>query len=120
MGSHGTIKTTGLVLALALFGGCAEMVADTPMNSRAENPGTIVSQRQAAQLVWQYRTQASELRQAAYRYELEAAVQARTVGEDSDAVRRSLQLVKEFSAAADQADELMLQYERQVPHGQMY
>jgi len=96
MGSHGTIKTTGLLIAPAMFGGCAEMVADKPMNSRAGSPGAIVNQLQAALLVWQYRKQANELREVAHRYELEAAIQAKTLGEDSEAVRRSTQLAKEF------------------------
>lgn len=120
MGIKEVITTGGLFISLALCGGCGEMNTKRYVDSRANGHATIVSQHEAVQRAWQFRKQADELREAAHHYELEAAVQAKTRGEDSDTVRRANELAKEFSAAADQADEQMFQYQRQVPHGQIH
>jgi hypothetical protein len=120
MGLHGTLKTTGVLIGLALFGGCGDMTTYQPVNSGTDTPAGSFSQSQAARLAWEYRKQTNELHEAARRYELEALVKAKTLGEDSDAVRRSRQLAKEFSAAAEQVDERRFEYQRQVPHGQVY
>ncbi len=110
--------TSSLVLTAILFTGCA---ADSLEPSRSQNDPLpwAVTQREASDLMFKYRRQAAELRAIASRYELEAQQFARVRGEGDEQTRRSLENAKTLWAAADEADQLAREYQRQVPHGQV-
>ncbi len=112
-----------LLLTTALLAGCA---TDAPGPARSAGdftpgPGPgMVSQREASDLVFKYRRQAAELRAVASRYEFEARQSAGVSGGGDEQARRSLENAKALWAAADEADRLAREYQRAVPHGQIY
>ena len=109
--------------ALALTGalyGCATQSAD---RASTENASAIAAapapgMGNVTDLVFQYRQQASELRDMARRLEMEAMVY--TQRQDQEQAKRTLELAKDMRMAADTADEQARQYRQQVPHGQVY
>jgi len=115
-----TTASAGLLAAVMLFAGCAAEMTDT--SAASGQPGgspRFVSQDQARQLTTQYRRQASDLRDLAARAEWEAQWYESQFGlNDKEASRRRAQ-ARELWAAAEQADQLAIDYRRQVPHGQI-
>lgn len=108
-----------MVLAAAFLAGCATN-GGGPTRSSSDPMPAVASQREASDLMFKYRQQATELRALAGRYELEAQSFARVRGEGDEQVRRSLENAKTLWAAADEADQLAREYQEAVPHGQIY
>lgn len=65
------------------------------------------------------RQQAAELRDMARRLELEAEWYA-TVAKDEEGAKRSREMAKSFRTTADEADQQAREYQRQVPHNQVF
>ncbi|MBA5867766.1 MAG: hypothetical protein GDA67_13825 [Nitrospira sp. CR1.3] len=112
-----------LLAAMLLLTGCASGMAQGPgAANRDVNPSlvpSLVSQDQARHLTAQYRRQAADLRDLAQRTEWEARWYESQFGvSDQEASRRRAQ-ARDLWAAADEADQLALEYRRQVPHGQI-
>ena len=76
-------------------------------------------QHQARQLAFSYRRQAHELRELAWRLETEASFSTGRFNPNLDPTQDRLVQVKELFAAAENADELAREYQRQVPHSQL-
>ena len=110
---------SSMVVTATLFMGCA---ADSlgPTHATSDRLPWAVTQREASDLMFKYRQQAAELRAIAGRYELEAQQLTRLKGEGDEQARRSLENAKALWAAADEADRLVREYQRAVPHGQIY
>jgi hypothetical protein len=70
--------------------------------------------------MFKYRQQAAELRAIAGRYELEARQSAGVRGEGDKQARHSLENAQALWTAAEEADQLAREYQRAVPHGQIY
>ncbi|BCA54604.1 hypothetical protein W02_17440 [Nitrospira sp. KM1] len=108
----------GAVFVVMLMSGCAlglDQATETPHDEVVKG----MSQREAGDSVFKYRSQAAELRSMAARYELEAQQFIRLRGEGDEQARRSLDNAKVLWAAADEADELAREYRSQVPHAQI-
>jgi hypothetical protein len=99
--------------------GCSADLAATPGSSMAD-AGRPVTQREAAELAFQYRQQALELRQIAQRLELEAQWYGERFGKNDERAQDSRDKAKDLWTAAQEADQLVQEYRRQVPHGQVY
>lgn len=110
---------SSMVLTVTLLAGCAANSLG-PARSSSDPMPRAVSQREASDLMFKYRQQAAELRAIASRYELEAQQVARVRGEGDEEVRRSLENAKALWVAASEADQLAREYQRAVPHGQIY
>ncbi|SLM46520.1 exported protein of unknown function [Nitrospira japonica] len=109
----------GLLAAVMLLSGCAAEMTDTSAASGQPAGPRFVSQDQARELTAQYQRQASDLRALAARAEWEARWYESQLGVgDQEASRRRTQ-ARQLWAAAEQADQLAIDYRRQVPHGQM-
>jgi len=109
----------GLLVAMVLFAGCAAEMTDTSGSASQGVGAQLVSQDQARQLTAQYRRKASDLRDLAARTEWEAQWYESQFGvNDQEATRRRTQ-ASQLWAAAEQADQLAIDYRRQVPHGQI-
>lgn len=117
---HDLIRGGGPLLLAGVLAGCAGLAADQPSPTTGAGEMKAVSQREAADLAFRYRQQAAELREAARRYELEAEIQSKTMGRDHEQVRRTLEAAASLRTAASQADEMALEFRRQVPHAQVY
>lgn len=111
----------GLAAAVLLVtAGCATGESHARQEASASTRPRTVTQREAADLTFQYRRLAAEYREAARRLELEAQVFARQSGGMSELSQRRLDEAGALRAAADEAEELARQYRRQTPHGQVY
>lgn len=111
-------RIIGLSLLAAVFvGGCA---SDFPSRhgEPLESKAAFVSQDQARQLAFSYRRQAQDLRELAKRMEAEAFFSRGPFRVGIEQTHDRLQ-VKEVLAAAEDADKLAREYQRQVPHGQL-
>ncbi|MBM4133285.1 MAG: hypothetical protein FJ245_05880 [Nitrospira sp.] len=106
----------GTMLMLTLSGaiGCA---ATTPAEPSALQQSMTP---QAHDLAFQYKRQATALREIAQRYELEAQVLARLKGAQHAETLHSLDLAKSLLAEADEADSMAREYRRQIPHNRVY
>ncbi|HKW85581.1 MAG TPA: hypothetical protein VJM82_00765 [Nitrospiraceae bacterium] len=111
--------TSSMVLIATLLVGCASNSLG-PTRSQSDPMPWAVSQREASDLMFKYRQQAAELRAIASRYELEAQQFAHMRGEGDEQVQRSLANAKALWTAAEEADGLAREYQRAVPHGQLY
>jgi len=108
-----------LVAGMLFLAGCASDMAEGPGAANREVSPRLVSQDQARHLTAQYRRQAADLRELAQRAEWEAQWYETQFGvNDQEATRRRAQ-ARYLWAAADEADQLALDYRRQVPHGQI-
>jgi len=109
-----------LFAGMVFLAGCASDMADGPgaATNREVSP-RLVSQDQARHLTAQYRRQSADLRELAQRAEWEAQWYETQFGvNDQEATRRRAR-ARYLWAAADQADQLALDYGRQIPHGQV-
>ena len=65
---------------------------------------------------FQYRREAEQLSALAQRYEIEAEVKARELGQDAEQVKRNHDLAMQYRSKAQEADELARRYSSQLPH----
>jgi hypothetical protein len=79
----------------------------------------IVPQAQARQLAFSHRRQAQDLRELARRIETEAYYSTGRFNPNVDANQDRLIQLRGLLAAAEEADELAREYQRQVPHSQL-
>lgn len=100
----------GLLLVGTLLAGCAGKTPDTV--------GTVCGSdyRCMYDRMFEYRRQAADLNVMAERYAREAAINAREFGQNSDQVKKSQELAGQFSAQAQEADQLAHEYSRRLPH----
>ncbi len=70
--------------------------------------------------VFQYRHQADQLNALAQRYEIEADVQAKQAGAETEEVKRNRTLARQYRTEAREADDLARQYRSQLPHNVVY
>ena|SRR5689334_9014363 len=110
---------TSIMAALFFSTGCATDLTQSSNVRSSGMPVGFVTQDQARHLAFNYRLQATEIRELARRIELEASVFSRQTGPNHEESTPRLAQVKQFLAAAEEADELARTYGRQVPHGQM-
>lgn len=109
----------GVFAAMMILAGCAGEMTDTSTASGQPVSPRLASQDQARQLTAQYRRQAADLRDLATRVEWEAQWYESQFGvNDQEASRRRIQ-ARQLWADAEQADQLAIDYRRQVPHGQI-
>jgi hypothetical protein len=90
----------------------------SPTEASPIAPVSSPAMRKASDLVFQYRQQAAELRDMAWRLELEAEVYAER--RDQERLQQTREVVKSLRAAADIADEQARLYRSQVLHNQVY
>jgi hypothetical protein len=112
------IGSSTLAFAMS-FAGCSADLATTPYLSSAD-AGRPVTQREAGELAFKYRQQALELRQMAQRLEMEAQWYGERFGGSDERAQDSRDKAKRLWTAAQEADQLVQEYGRQVPHGQVY
>jgi predicted NBD/HSP70 family sugar kinase len=67
-------------------------------------------------LMFHYRSQATDLKMIAERYAREADFEAKELGLDSTEVQKSREMAKKFWAQAQEADQLARDYQYQLPH----
>ena len=67
-------------------------------------------------LMFHYRSQATDLKMIAERYAREADFEAKALGLDSADVQKSREMAKKFWAQAQEADQLARDYQYQLPH----
>ncbi|MDF0643189.1 MAG: hypothetical protein P0111_04110 [Nitrospira sp.] len=117
--THVGIAYAEVFAAMMLLAGCAGEITDTSAASGQPVSPWLVSQDQARQLTAQYRKQAADLRCLADRIEWEAQwYEARFGVNDQEATRRRVQ-ARQLWAEVEQAEQLAIDYRRQVPHGQI-
>ena len=104
------IMMSGIVLLGALIAGCAAG-STQPYATTCGHDYACMSDR-----AFQYRQQAMQLSALAERYEIEAETKAKEIGQDAEQVNRQHELAKKLWADAQEADDLALQYRRQLPH----
>ncbi|MBI4400278.1 MAG: hypothetical protein HY581_01430 [Nitrospirae bacterium] len=105
---------SGLVLIAVVLAGCAT----GPMVGTGA-PGVAI-QPGPADPVFHYRQQAADLRNMAKRLEMEAAWFEKQGEQGQEQAKRSRDMARDFVAAAEQADQQATEYQRRVPHGQLY
>jgi len=110
---------SGILAAMMLVAGCAGEMTDTSAGPGQPVSPRFVSQDQARQLTAQYRRQASDLRGLAARAEWEAEWYESHFGVSDQEASRRREQARQLWAAAEQADQLAIDYRRQVPHGQI-
>jgi hypothetical protein len=67
-------------------------------------------------LMFHYRSQATDLKMMAEHYEREAALKAKELGKDAAEVKKTEEKAKKFWAQAQEADQLAREYQYQLPH----
>lgn len=107
-----------LFLMAAMTIGCT--TGPSEGTGRTDGGGTAFSQQESAALAFQYRQQATEMRHMANRLEMEAQWYAQQLGPDHEQVTRNRHIAKDFWTAADEAEQRARDYQRQVPHNQVY
>ena len=112
------IGSSTLAFAMSLAG-CSADLATIPYLQSAD-AGRPVTQREAGELAFKYRQQALELRQMAQRLEMEAQWYGERFGRNDERAQDSRDKAKHLWTAAQEADQLVQEYGRQVPHGQVY
>ncbi len=111
------IGGSALAFAMSVAGCSADLSATS---GSATETNRLVTQREAGDLAFKYRQQALELRQMAERLEVEARWYGERFGENDERAQGSRDKAKHLWKAAQEADQLVLEYRRQVPHGQVY
>jgi hypothetical protein len=119
------MRTTNALLGVgaiiaALAAGCAEVTPQDSVISQSIVAPKPVSQREAANQAFEYRRQAAELRGIARRLELETNIYKKQGGEPSERTRAGLEQANAMWAAAEEAEQVAREYQRQVPHGQAF
>lgn len=110
----------GSALALAITAaGCASQIGSTPAVPGTEAP-TMVTQREARDLTFQYRQRAREFEELAQQMEVEAQWYGARFGEQDERAKNSRDKAKELWMAAEEADRIARTYRQQMPHGQVY
>jgi hypothetical protein len=105
-----------------IFLGAGMVVAALGLAGCATEPGTTAGSTPAkwasSDVIFQYRQEAADLREAARRLETEAAFYVQR--QDEEQARQKRDLAKDMRAAADSAEQRARDYQRQLPHGQVY
>ncbi|WP_447980402.1 hypothetical protein [Candidatus Nitrospira bockiana] len=115
MNSPRSVKAFAAVATV--FAGLTLSACSTGSTERVQGiPSSPLSN--TSDLVFQFRQQAAELREAARKLELEAQIHAQR--QDQEQLNRKLDLAREMRAAADTADERAREYRRSMPHNQVY
>jgi hypothetical protein len=98
-----------VLLGLAMAGCATHTATSSPTSTTVAGP---------ADKVFFYRQQAAELRQMADRLEYEAGWYAKQDANNEEA-KRHRAMAKDLRLSADEADQLVTDYRRQIPHNQM-
>lgn len=109
----------GVLLSLSALPGCTtsgNQGASTDTAGRVAAPGP--GMWKTSDLVIQYRQQARDLRDMARRLEMEAMLAVQR--QDQERAQHTRDLAKEAYSAADTAEQQAREYQRQLPHGQVY
>ena len=101
----------GLLLASVLLTGAPAGAAETKANACDRTDYDCMRD-----MMFHYRSQATDLKLIAERYAREADFDARNFGFDPAMARQSLETSKKFWAQALEADELARDYQYQLPH----
>ena len=110
----GLIIGGALMLALAGTVGCAGTLSPDTRASQAP------MSQDAGDLAFQYKRQATTLREMAHRYGLEAQLLASLKGSQHAETLGKLDLARSLWAQAEEADDLARAYRRQMPHNRIY
>jgi len=100
----------GLLLVGALLTGTPTEGADTGATACGADYDCV------RDLMFHYRSQATDFKMMAERYEREADFKAKDLGRDSAEVQKSREMAKKFWAQAQEADQLARDYQYQLPH----
>lgn len=103
-----------LIVSLVMATGC------TTTNMDYSSIAAVTNYKEVGDRVAQYRQQASELRNAAARFEWEAEWYVQRAGKDSQQAKQKQELAKQTWAAAAEADALAREYRSQLPHNFVY
>jgi hypothetical protein len=106
-----------VVLVAIALGACATGSPEQSVTAGGP-PSAPTMSKSTSDLVFQYRQQARELWDMARHLETEAEFHAQR--QDQEQARRSRDLAKDIRTAADTAEERARDYQRQLPHGQVY
>jgi hypothetical protein len=109
----------GFLIALFFVGGCAADRTRIVEQGSDLSHASIVSQEIARDSVIAYRRQAIALHELARMLTMEGEWHRRQAGSDSQEATRRLSEARKVLAAAEQADDLARQYQRQMPHGRV-
>ena len=101
----------GLLLISTLLTGAPAGAGETQAN--ACNRSNFDCMRD---LMFHYRSQATDLKLIAERYAREADFEAKELGFDPTLARKSREMAKQFWAEALEADQLARDYQYQLPH----
>ena len=101
----------GLLLASVLLTGAPAGAAETKANACDRTDYDCMRD-----MMFHYRSQATDLKLIAERYAREADFDARNFGFDPAMARKSLEMSKKFWTQALEADELARDYQYQLPH----
>lgn len=102
---------SGVVLAgIIMLAGCAAERTQSEATSCGTDYTCLTN------TAFHYRQQAEYLSALAERYDLEADVNAKELGQDTPEVKHNRTLAKQFWSEAEQADELAREYRQQLPH----
>ena len=101
----------GVLLAGVLLTGASAGAGETKANACDRSDYDCMRD-----LMFHYRSQATDLKLIAERYAREADFDARVLGFDPDMARKSHEMAKKFWAQAMEADQLARDYQYQLPH----
>lgn len=101
----------GLLLASVLLTGAPAGAGETQANACGSSDYDCMRD-----LMFHYRSQATDLKMIAERYAREADFEARELVLDSAMVRERREMAKRFWAQALEADQLARDYQYQLPH----
>jgi len=101
----------GLVLAGVLLTGASAGAGETGATACAASDYNCMRD-----LMFHYRSQATDLKMIAERYAREADFETKELGLDSAEVQKSREQAKKFWAQAQEADQLARDYQYQLPH----
>jgi hypothetical protein len=110
MKSFQVVLGTGMLVATLGLVGCA--------TEQGPTAGSTPAKWASSDVIFQYRQEAADLREAARRLETEAAFYAQR--QDEEQSRQKRDLAKDMRVAADNAEQRARDYQRQLPHGQVY
>ena len=108
------LRTGAIAITSVLMIGCG-----TSQIGSRDTSSPRVEQGQAAHLAFEYRRQARDLRDYARRLEMEASLTMNQNGKDNEQTLQNIERAKALLLAAEKADDLSREYQRQVPHGQV-
>lgn len=108
------ISMSGVILVGSIMMGCA---ADIQQQGSIDCGSNYTCLTNAA---FQYRQQAAQLSTLAERYETEADLKTKELGNNAEEAQRQRALAKQYWTEAQQADELARQYRNRLPHNMVY